>query len=156
MADTFEQLDENNDVRVSVLCSQGKHFCAGADFSGDSNGNDTLGLYAGAVASLDVVNPSLQRYKELLLWRFRTCISRRFSFCFSRSPIQRKLFSPGLSSGIRFERHVAQLIGTQASNDMFFTGRRVTGEEAAELGLCDKLVHYGIERRRYFVRSGNS
>ena len=44
LADTFEQLDENNDVRVSVLCSQGKHFCAGADFSGDSNGNDTLGL----------------------------------------------------------------------------------------------------------------
>ena len=49
LADTFEQLDENDDVRVSVLCSQGKHFCAGADFSGDSSGNDTLGLYAGAV-----------------------------------------------------------------------------------------------------------
>ena len=49
LAETFEQLDQDDRVRASVLCSQGKHFCAGADFSDDSEGNDTLGLYAGAV-----------------------------------------------------------------------------------------------------------
>ena len=49
LADVFESLDLNDDVRISVLCSEGKHFCAGADFSGNSKGNDTVGLYAGAV-----------------------------------------------------------------------------------------------------------
>ena len=57
LAETFEQLDQDDRVRASVLCSQGKHFCAGADFSGDSEGNDTLGLYAGAVRIFRSVKP---------------------------------------------------------------------------------------------------
>jgi enoyl-CoA hydratase/carnithine racemase len=33
-----------------------------------------------------------------------------------------------------------ELIGPQASKDMFFTGRRVKGEEALTMGLCDQLT----------------
>ena len=32
LADAFEALDEDTDVRALVLASQGKHFCAGANF----------------------------------------------------------------------------------------------------------------------------
>ena len=141
LADTFEQLDENNDVRVSVLCSQGKHFCAGADFSGDSNGNDTLGLYAGAVRIFRCRKPIIAAIQGAAIggglglalvadFRFASP-EARFSANFSRL---------GFHQGFGLSVTLPQLIGTQASNDMFFTGRRVTGEEAAELGLCDKLV----------------
>src|SRR5437763_16699260 len=32
LADAFEALDAGDDCRAIVLCSEGKHFCAGADF----------------------------------------------------------------------------------------------------------------------------
>ncbi len=141
LADTFEQLDENDDVRVSVLCSQGKHFCAGADFSGDSDGNDTLGLYAGAVRIFRCRKPIIAVIQGAaiggglglaLVADFRIASSEaRFSANFSRL---------GFHQGFGLSVTLPELIGTQASNDMFFTGRRVTGEEAATLGLCDRLV----------------
>ena len=141
LADTFEQLDENDDVRVSVLCSQGKHFCAGADFSGDSNGNDTLGLYAGAVRIFRCRKPIIAAIQGAAIggglglalvadFRFASP-EARFSANFSRL---------GFHQGFGLSVTLPELIGNQASNDMFFTGRRVTGEEAAELGLCDRLV----------------
>jgi len=141
LADTFEQLDENDDVRVSVLCSQGKHFCAGADFSGDSSGNDTLGLYAGAVRIFRCRKPIIAAIQGAAIggglglalvadFRFASP-EARFSANFSRL---------GFHQGFGLSVTLPELIGTQASNDMFFTGRRVTGEEAAALGLCDKLV----------------
>ena len=141
LADTFEQLDENDDVRVSVLCSQGKHFCAGADFSGDSSGNDTLGLYAGAVRIFRCRKPIIAVIQGAAIggglglalvadFRFASP-EARFSANFSRL---------GFHQGFGLSVTLPELIGTQASNDMFFTGRRVTGEEAAELGLCDRLV----------------
>ena len=141
LADTFEQLDENDDVRVSVLCSQGKHFCAGADFSGDSNGNDTLGLYTGAVRIFRCRKPIIAAIQGAAIggglglalvadFRFASP-EARFSANFSRL---------GFHQGFGLSVTLPELIGNQASNDMFFTGRRVTGEEAAELGLCDRIV----------------
>ena len=36
IADLYDALAAERDVRVIVLCASGKHFCAGADFSGGS------------------------------------------------------------------------------------------------------------------------
>jgi len=33
IADAYERLDDDVECRAIVLCAQGKHFCAGADFS---------------------------------------------------------------------------------------------------------------------------
>ena len=35
IADAYDQVDEDPRARAIVLCSAGKHFCAGADFGGD-------------------------------------------------------------------------------------------------------------------------
>ena len=32
LATCFEDIDKQNDIRAIVLCSEGKHFCAGANF----------------------------------------------------------------------------------------------------------------------------
>ena len=43
IADIYERLDDNSDCRAIVLCSQGKHFCAGANFqSRESWGQEQL------------------------------------------------------------------------------------------------------------------
>jgi enoyl-CoA hydratase/carnithine racemase len=33
IADAYERLDDDVECRAIVLCAEGKHFCAGADFS---------------------------------------------------------------------------------------------------------------------------
>ena len=38
LADCFETFDQSHEVRAIVLCSQGKHFCAGNNF-GNQQGN---------------------------------------------------------------------------------------------------------------------
>ena len=48
VADALEQLDDNDDCRVVVLCAEGKNFCAGADFSGSAPAYSTADLYGAA------------------------------------------------------------------------------------------------------------
>ena len=41
LADTLERLDADDRCRAVVLCAQGKHFCAGANFSAPSQPTET-------------------------------------------------------------------------------------------------------------------
>ena len=48
IADAYESLDGNSNCRVILLCSEGKHFCAGADFSARASwGHEQLDAQAG-------------------------------------------------------------------------------------------------------------
>ena len=50
IADLYDALAAERDVRVIVLCASGKHFCAGADFSGGSGATGGPGeLYREAI-----------------------------------------------------------------------------------------------------------
>ena len=49
IADGLESLDDDPRCRAAVLCAQGKHFCAGADFSPEGARYTTEDLYAAAV-----------------------------------------------------------------------------------------------------------
>lgn len=50
LADTYEALDRDRSCRAIVLCSQGRHFCAGADFSrSDAVLDDASELYSQAL-----------------------------------------------------------------------------------------------------------
>ena len=39
LADAFDKMEASDDVRAVVLCSEGKHFCAGNNF-GSASGNE--------------------------------------------------------------------------------------------------------------------
>ena len=60
LADAFAWLDRQPEFRAAVLCSDGKHFCAGADFTGRSGRTGTGGakeLYAAAARLFEVRTP---------------------------------------------------------------------------------------------------
>ncbi|HEY0999931.1 MAG TPA: enoyl-CoA hydratase-related protein, partial [Streptosporangiaceae bacterium] len=60
LADACAWLDEQPEFRAAVLCSDGKHFCAGADFTGRSGRTGTGGakeLYAAAARLFEVRTP---------------------------------------------------------------------------------------------------
>jgi enoyl-CoA hydratase/carnithine racemase len=147
IADALEIYDRTPAVRAIVLCAEGKHFCAGADF-----GNRGLdGLAKGAKRGRHL-------YKEAQrLWRtgkpivaavhgaavgagvglavmadFRvTCPEARFSTNFTRL---------GFHPGFGLTATLPRLIGAQQAALLMYTGRRITGEDAVKIGLADYCV----------------
>ncbi|HET8997737.1 MAG TPA: enoyl-CoA hydratase/isomerase family protein [Acetobacteraceae bacterium] len=147
IADALEAWDRSLDPRAIVLCAEGKHFCAGADFG--SRGPD--GVARGTKRGRHL-------YKEAQrLWRtkkpivaavhgaaigagvglavmadFRvTCPEARYSTNFTRLG-----FHPGFGLTCTLPR----LLGQQKAAWMMYSGRRLTGEEALAIGLADYCV----------------
>ena len=145
IADAFEAFDRDSNIRAYVLCSQGKSFCAGADFqnrpSTGSAGEGGKHLYKEATRLFRARKPSVAAVQGpaiggglglALMTDFRvTCAEARFSANFTRLG-----FHPGFSLTFTLPR----LVGQQKANLMFYTGRRVGGEEAHAWGMADVLV----------------
>ena len=145
IADAFEAFDRDNEIRAYVLCAQGKSFCAGADFQNrpatGSQSETGKHLYKEATRLFRTKKPSVAAVQGAAIGGglglavmpdFRvTCAEARFSANFTRLG-----FHPGFSLTFTLPR----LIGQQRANLMFYTGRRVSGDEAVAWGLADVLV----------------
>jgi enoyl-CoA hydratase/carnithine racemase len=144
IADAFEAFDRDGNIRAYVLCAQGKSFCAGADFANrPQTGAAESGkhLYKEATRLFRAKKPSIAAVQGpaiggglglAIMADFRvTCAEGRFAANFTRLG-----FHPGFSLTFTLPR----LIGQQRANLMFYTGRRIGGEEAVAWGLADVLV----------------
>ena len=142
LADAFEKLDAEPRCRAAVLASEGKHFCAGANFATEvSLGAVGKHLYDEAVRLFATRTPVVAAVQGaaiggglgLALWPdFRVAApDARFSANFARL---------GFHHGFGLTATLPPLVGQQKALDLLLTGRRVGGEEALEIGLCDKLV----------------
>lgn len=153
LADAFEHLDAEPDCRVIVLAAGGSAFCAGADFQGGRQGAQPAGLRGSGGAGVDghLYGQAVRLFANrkpivgaihgaavggglglALVPDFRIgCSETRFSANFTLL---------GIHPGFGLSYTLPRLIGTQAAYDMFYTGRRVKGEEALDLGLLDRLV----------------
>jgi enoyl-CoA hydratase/carnithine racemase len=152
IAEAFESFDEDVNIRAIVLAAQGKAFCAGANFS-DGSTLDGQGRRPNepgpGVAPLYVEGNRLFRTKKpivaavhgaavggglglAMVADFRVaCPETRFCANFTRLG-----FHPGFGLTVTLPAVVGQ---TKAAL-MFYTSRRVTGEEAYAMGLADVLV----------------
>ena len=147
LAYAFEAIDANPTLRASVLCAQGTAFCAGANFGtpGDPTGADNprrvnplyheaLRIFACAKPIVAAVHgPAIGGGLGLaLVGDFRvTCVEAKFSANFNRLG-----FHPGFGLSVTLPR----LVGAQQAALMFYTGRRIAGEQALAIGLADVLV----------------
>jgi len=152
IAGAFESFDDDIDIRAVVLAAQGKAFCAGANF-GDGSTLDAQGRRPNepgpGVAPLYVEGNRLFRTKKPIIAAvhgaavggglglamvadFRvTCPEARFCANFTRLG-----FHPGFGLTVT----LPAVIGETKAALMFYTSRRVTGEEAYAMGLADVLV----------------
>ncbi|HEX5318977.1 MAG TPA: enoyl-CoA hydratase/isomerase family protein [Stellaceae bacterium] len=150
LGEAYEKLDGDPACRASVLCAEGRHFCAGADFSKRMDtGTVQESGRSGAGKHLYKEGSRLFRAKKpivgaihgaavggglglALVPDFRvTCNEARFSANFNRLG-----FHPGFGLTVTLPR----LVGAQQANLLFFTGRRIPGDEAVRIGLADVLV----------------
>ena len=144
IADAYESLDEEDECRVILLKSEGKNFCAGANFGQDEDMLDKSvpykKLYAQAVRLFRTRKPVIAIVQGAAIGGglglalsadFRVaCHEARFAANFAKLG-----FHPGFGSSITLPR----VVGVQKAMDMLFTARRVTGEEAFKIGLADKF-----------------
>jgi enoyl-CoA hydratase/carnithine racemase len=152
IAAAFEAFDQDINIRAIVLAAQGKAFCAGANF-GDGATLDKEGRRPGepmpGVQSLYIEGNRLFRTKKPIIAAihgaavggglglamvadFRvTCPEARFSANFTRLG-----FHPGFGLTVT----LPEVIGKTKAALMFYTSRRVPGDEAYAWGLADVLV----------------
>jgi len=150
LAEAFERLDDTEACRASVLCAEGRSFCAGADFS--------KRMETGTVQESNRSRAGKHLYKEAsrlfrakkpivgaihgpavggglglaLVPDFRvTCSEARFSANFNRL---------GFHPGFGLTATLPRLVGQQQATLLFYTGRRISGDEAVRIGLADLIV----------------
>lgn len=147
LANAFEDLDRDENCRAIVLASEGRAFCAGANFAdrrppaaGEVQ-DATNPLYIEAVRLFACAKPVVAAVHGpavggglglALVADFRvTCSEARYSANFTRLG-----FHPGFGLSVTLPR----LIGYQQASMLMFTGRRINGAEAVAIGLADILV----------------
>ena len=153
IADTYEMLDADDNCRAVVLCSEGKHFCAGADFSArESWGQTQLDAQAGqlyreAARVFSARKPVIAAIQGAAVGgglglacsadHRITCAEARFSANFARLA-----FHQGFGLSVTLPR----LVGETQASLLLLTGRRVSGTDAVAIGLADQLVPQGEVR----------
>jgi enoyl-CoA hydratase/carnithine racemase len=147
LADAFEALDSNLECRALVLASEGKSFCAGADFNrgataaSDEVASSTSRLYQNAVRLFACEKPLVAAIQGAaiggglglaLVADFRVVSpDARFAANFAKL---------GIHPGFGLTYTLPRLIGVQRAALMFYTGRRIGGEEAVAWGLAEVLA----------------
>lgn len=144
LADTLERLDADPAHRCTVLAAEGRAFSAGADFNGgddDATERDPGPLYQQAMRLFGTAKPVVAAVHGAAVGAglglavaadFRvTCAQARFSANFNRL---------GFHPGFGLSATLPRLVGGQQAALLFFTGRRIDGEEAVRIGLADLLV----------------
>jgi enoyl-CoA hydratase/carnithine racemase len=145
LAEAFEKFDSDHEIRSIVLAADGKNFCAGANFANPAR--DTVGqrggahLYREAVRLFRCSKPIVAAVQGAavggglglsLVADFRVASPEsRFTANFNRLG-----FHPGFGLSVTLPR----VVGQQQAALLFYTGRRLTGEEAKAIGLVDILV----------------
>ncbi len=154
IADAFDALDTQVECRAIVLASQGKAFCAGANFgSGQEDGsgssdfteegfqNTTGKLYQEATRLFRNKKPVIGAIQGAAIGGgLGLALVPDFRVASPAARFGANFVKLGLHQGFGISVTLPRLIGAQTASNMLLTGRRVSGEEALELGLVDQLV----------------
>lgn len=149
IADAFDALDEDPNCRVIVLASQGKHFCAGANFSSRDRGEPDAvrfaeegnPLYREAVRLFRNKKPVIAAVQGAAVGGgFGLAMMADFRVACPEARFTANFVKLGFTPGFGLTHTLPRLIGEQAATDLFYTGRRIGGEEAHKLGIVDRLA----------------
>src|ERR1700719_2108470 len=162
LANAFEALDNEPECRALMLCSEGKSFCAGANFANrDASSGETAAragenpLYVEGVRLFRCKKPVVAAIQGpaiggglglALVADFRVATpDTRFAANFVKLAIH-----PGF--GLTYT--LPRLIGAQKAAMLFYTGRRIDGPTTVEIGLAAELATAETVRERAIALAG--
>lgn len=149
IADAFEDIDESNAVRAIVLCAEGKHFCAGANFGSQERANELNErtsdnrnpLYDEAVRLFRSRKPVIAAVQGAAVGGgLGLAVMADFRVVCPNTRMTANFVKLGFTPGFGLTHTLAQVIGQQKANLLFMTGRRIDGETAFDWGLGDVMA----------------
>ena len=155
IANVYERLDADPRCRAIVLCSEGRHFCAGADFSAREKwsrerlDSQAGRLYVEAVRVFSCTKPVVAAVQGAAVGGgLGLALSADFRVACDESRFVANFARLGIHQGFGLSVTLPWLVGRNRAALMLYTGRRLKGPEAVEIGLADELVELADVRSR--------
>ena len=161
LANVYEDLDADPRCRAIVLCSEGRHFCAGADFSAreqwDRERLDQQAgkLYIEAVRVFSCTKPVVAAVQGAAVGGgLGLALSADFRIACEESRFVANFARLGIHQGFGISVTLPRLVGPARAALMLCTGRRLKGAEALEAGLAEELTDLANVRARAIELAG--
>ena len=153
----FEEMDENPEIRVVVLSGEGKHFCSGIDLGMLMNLNQFNGikeegrkrefLRKTILYLQDTVSAIEKCRKPVLAAIHNACVgggidiitSCDMRYCTEDAFFSVKEIDMGMVADLGTLQRLPGIVADGMAREMAYTGRRVFGPEAKEIGLVNRV-----------------
>lgn len=149
LADALEALDANPKCRVTVLRSEGRVFCGGADLAvrppaSGATGTTTADLYAQAARLFGVAKPIVAAVQGAAIGAgLGLALVADFRVAAPEARFAANFVKLGFHAGFGITHSLPRLVGKQRAARMLLTGDRVSGEAAQGMGLVDEVAPLG-------------
>lgn len=149
IADAFDAIDDDPEARCIVLAGQGKNFCAGAALdekdpkltSEVDDGVERPHIYDYAVRMFGAKTPIVAAVHGAAVGGgFGLACMADFRVGGPGTRMTANFARLGFHQGFGLSETLPAIMGQQRALEMLYTGKRIKGEEAAELGLLDRFV----------------
>jgi 2-(1,2-epoxy-1,2-dihydrophenyl)acetyl-CoA isomerase len=150
LADAYERLDADPRCRAIVLRSEGRHFCAGAQFGGPpppagpgppTDEAPQRHLYDEAIRMFAASTPVVAAVRGAAIGGgLGLALSADFRIGAPESRLSANFARLGFHHGFALTVTLPAVVGQQHANRMLLTGERLGGTAAADIGLLDRLV----------------
>jgi 2-(1,2-epoxy-1,2-dihydrophenyl)acetyl-CoA isomerase len=143
LAEALETFDGERSCRAVVLAADGKHFCAGADFSSTSR-YSTADLYGAAVRLFRTRKPVVAAIHGAAIGGgLGVALSADFRIAVPEARFSANFARLGFHHGFGLSVTLPDLVGRQRASELLLTGRRINGDVAGAIGLVDRVVPLG-------------
>ena len=143
LADAFELLAQGDGCRAVVLASEGRHFCAGADFRKGARRpsyDKEVHTYDMAQRLFDQPLPVVAAVQGGAIGGgLGLALVADFRVGAQTAWFSANFASLGFHHGFALTETLPAVVGTQKASELLFTGRRVQAAEAHALGLLDRV-----------------
>ena len=144
LADALEAIDDEVELRCTLIQADGKNFCAGADLV-RSEGEGGLGgvnpLYDQAVRLFSAKKPVVAAVQGAAVGAgLGLAVMADFRVASPDARFAANFVKLGFHPGFGLTHTLPRLIGHSRAQLMFLTGRRVKAEDGLAWGLVDEVV----------------
>jgi enoyl-CoA hydratase/carnithine racemase len=142
IGDALEHVDAQPELRAVVLASEGKSFCAGANFGGGKGGGSGPGtLYAEALRIFATRKPIVAAVQGAAIGGgMGLAMAADFRVVSPETRLAANFVKIGIHPGFGLTHTLPRAVGPQIAASLFYSGRRIDGAEAVRLGVADILT----------------
>ena len=143
--EVMQQVIDNKDIRCLIVTGSGNTFCGGADLKGNITAGEEkpphenfMEIYKPFLTIMNVKIPVIAAMNgHAIGGGFGLALICDIRIANKKSKYGANFVRLGLHSGMAVSYMLPRIIGLPLANELLFTGRLITGEKAAEIGLAN-------------------